>query len=356
MIDYNKLIKRKVSTFHVCENTDVNETYTGQSRIIEIMKYVTSILKPIAVKKYQIPKNASLETAYYKWADFISDIESKYDVILLYKTEDNVSKFYVIRQVDFINRKLFYIPVGYLLELKKKNRRLHNLLVMCYAILVNEIGVGNMGSGKYYNIDQIKENYIVCLEEEDPGPLDYYRTMIKEYDRIVPKYISKFYSNVDLDVMKKEIKYFEKNSSNDIFIKNVIDLCNKVIGLTRYESLWYYEEQSIIMFDKLYRDRSDDEGYAPITIRDVVNLIWENDDEFIEMQCQYMGECDGNYGSAEYSPFAVVESSEDIIKFLEGINQHVSVINEYIETLSLAVDVSEEGFSYVSNKLIDVLT
>lgn len=370
-----KIEINKKRYWDVAQVTDMVELYPGRKRMIQSMKDLGPIVEaagdPLLNENIKFSKDLAVFFPRFQklFQGFRTPIrgfdikfnETKIPSLLKGGYYIDINCFY-----DYNSNRLYAMPLSFLPELARRNKKLHDIIVKCIKLLKwKEVPV--IEHPFYDEDDGMIENLVEYISS---GDVSYNRTKeeveidrelasreLDLYTKYKNRYVNKVFSGFSsLKTVQSLVnKYKPENHIESELIKwckMVIDAAKEPQDLESfnvYAAEKFCNDQEIEMED-IYNDGN------PVEIRQVMRFTWFGNWGYTDSETQYLGEQDGNFGSLEFSSMYECHSKEDIdaarAKFLKEWGLFPEKLSKLLE---FGANLIPELWDYIDGKLTAIL-
>lgn len=356
-----KIPLRSKSLIHVAERTDMIKAFPGKKGMVENMKKSINIAKPRikrkAVEEIEVNQNESVGKTFHKFLKMMESVRNK----------NSGHAFKIIKNGEFVVNMHYYLPIyeytfyvmplEWLPDLRKKDIKMHNLLVDTLRFLSEQKKVRMLCDLGYYETGEYLQeayNYADTGSEEEK----YLDLKIKHYQKYHNKYeklLNK--EGVDPKKLEKRIRDFPVTHPVEEWIKH---WCEKAFDLSwTLGTMDEFIEASIKQFLEL--NDMDEEDYAsdgyPLYPNQWLGFIWFDDENYNDQLGQWMGDTAGNFGVLEYDCEFNCRTQRELRQASQKHkNSSENWLMDYMDLLENGMAMKDQIKHYIKGSLMSILT
>jgi hypothetical protein len=356
-----KITFRNKSVIHVAERTDMFEAFPGKKGMIENMKKAVNIAKPRikrrAVEEIKVVKGESIGKTFKK---FLTVMESV-------RNSNSGHSFRIIKNGEFVVNMHYYLPIydysfylmslEWLPDLRKKDIKMHNLLVDTLRFLGEKKGIRMICDLGFYETEQYLSETLLY----DDGAIDKETYLELKY-RHAKKYHNKYEKllnkpGVNYNNLITRIREYPVTHPVD---KSLQDWCTKACDLAWTDgTMDNFIEASIKQYLE-YNDMDENDfgndGY-PLYPNQWLGFVWIDDIDYMDQLGQWMGDTAGNFGVLEYDcVFDCATQCEFRQSRQKHKNSQANWLMQYIDLLEKGMALQEQIKNYMKGLLLSILT
>jgi hypothetical protein len=262
---------------------------------------------------------------------------------------------------EYNSSTFYFMPLSFLPELKKKNLKLHNIIVECVKLMNNKgvtiINEPFTGDDEWL-IETIEEYINVDKDNDD---LDNDKLLAERELRLYKDYHTRYFENilcgpVNRNRLTKQVNNYKPVISIEKSIitwaKMVIDASQEPNRLEDFNFMAQenFAKQQGIAIEDIYNDGN------PVEIIQCMRFTWFGCDGYTTIQTEYLGETASNFGELEFSHMYSCYSAEDIIDARNKFFKEWGFFPEKLtKLLEFGNNFIPDIWNYIDNKLIAIL-
>jgi hypothetical protein len=355
-----KISLQPKSYWYVAQNTDMDEKFPGKKRMIQAMEEIYPIIESYDDDLFNIKDSHDVHNVFQQ---FLNMVDRCVDTPFT-KVEIDFNKRYFLDAYcfyDIHDSELYLMPVSFLPDLKKHNKKLHDLVVEALC-LMDQKGVNICNDYMdEMNDDQVAEYVLGDSEENyDDNPSE---EIIKEYhdqQKYERKYCTLFRKHADhKKLLKKVEKYQAKYLAEYILITWI-----KMIIRAYQEpgTLYDFSWESLDQFAEYNEmERNDDGEFEfndgnPVTINQCLRFNWYSAQWVVNNETQWLGDMAGNFGEAIFYKKYRCAELKDLQDARDNFYKEVGYFPEYLaKAIEYAATHIESIYAYSQGKLTENL-